>query len=98
MRQSGSPADRVHEADRGAATPCEEERRFMIDPPPAAEQGTEIGIQRIMGKIPHRHPVLMIDKGVDVVANQRGTGVKNPSKSEEYFSGHFPAPPAMPDA
>src|SRR5689334_14239139 len=96
MRQSGSPAERIHEADRRAATPCEEERRFMIDTPEAAEQATEIGIQRIMEMIPHRHPFLMIDKVVDVVTDQRATGVKNLSKSEYYFEGHFPARPVMP--
>jgi len=68
----------------------------MIDPPVATEQGTEIGIQRIMEMIPHRHPFLMIDKVVDVVANQRATGVKHLSKSEYYFQGHFPARPVMP--
>jgi 3-hydroxyacyl-[acyl-carrier-protein] dehydratase len=68
----------------------------MIDPPSPAEHGTEIGIQRIMEMIPHRHPFLMIDKVVDVVANQRATGVKNLSKSEYYFQGHFPARPVMP--
>jgi 3-hydroxyacyl-[acyl-carrier-protein] dehydratase len=68
----------------------------MIDTPSAAEQGTEIGIQRIMEMIPHRHPFLMIDKVVDVVADQRATGVKSLSKSEYYFQGHFPARPVMP--
>ena len=65
----------------------------MTNPPGAAEHGTEIGIQRIMEMIPHRHPFLMIDKVVDVVANQRATGVKNLSKNEYYFKGHFPARP-----
>src|SRR5437016_2245391 len=96
MRQPGSSVERVHEADCRAAAPCEEVRRFMIDPRGAAEQGTEIGIQRIMEMIPHRHPFLMIDKVVDVVANQRATGVKELSKSEYYFQGHFPARPVMP--
>ena len=68
----------------------------MIDMRGAAEQGTEIGIQRIMEMIPHRHPFLMIDKVVDVVANDRATGVKDLSKNEYYFQGHFPARPVMP--
>ena len=68
----------------------------MIDPPGAAEHGTEIGIQRIMEMIPHRDPFLMIDKVVDVIANQRATGVKDISENEYYFQGHFPARPVMP--
>src|SRR3977135_1900558 len=68
----------------------------MIDPALAEEQAVQIDIQRIMEMIPHRHPFLMIDKVVDVVANQRATGVKSLSKSEYYFQGHFPARPVMP--
>jgi 3-hydroxyacyl-[acyl-carrier-protein] dehydratase len=68
----------------------------MIDPPCETRQGSEIAIQRIMKMIPHRHPFLMIDKVVDVVANQRATGIKNVSINENYFQGHFPARPVMP--
>jgi 3-hydroxyacyl-[acyl-carrier-protein] dehydratase len=68
----------------------------MIDPLCVADQPVEIDIQRIMEMIPHRHPFLMIDKVVDVVANQRATGVKNVSINESYFQGHFPARPVMP--
>ena len=53
-------------------------------------------MQRIMEMIPHRHPFLMIDKVIDVVANQRATGIKNVSINEYYFQGHFPARPVMP--
>ena len=68
----------------------------MIDPACAEEQVTQVDVQRIMEMIPHRHPFLMIDKVVDVVANQRATGVKNISANEYYFQGHFPARPVMP--
>jgi 3-hydroxyacyl-[acyl-carrier-protein] dehydratase len=68
----------------------------VIDPVGAVEGGAEIGIERIMEMIPHRQPFLMIDKVVDVVANQRATGIKNLSNSEYYFRGHFPARPVMP--
>jgi 3-hydroxyacyl-[acyl-carrier-protein] dehydratase len=68
----------------------------MIDTACAADQGIEIDIQRIMKMIPHRYPFLMIDKVVDVVANQRATGIKNISINENYFRGHFPARPVMP--
>jgi 3-hydroxyacyl-[acyl-carrier-protein] dehydratase len=68
----------------------------MIDPALAGEPGVQIDVQRIMKMIPHRHPFLMIDKVVDVVANQRATGVKNVSINENYFRGHFPARAVMP--
>ena len=69
---------------------------MITDPARAEPQGTQIKLQRIMEMIPHRHPFLMIDKVVDVVANQRATGVKNISAKDYYFQGHFPARPVMP--
>ena len=60
------------------------------------EMVAEIDIGRVMEMIPHRYPMLMIDKVVDVVANASATGVKNVSINEPYFQGHFPARPVMP--
>jgi 3-hydroxyacyl-[acyl-carrier-protein] dehydratase len=68
----------------------------MIDPACAEEQATQIDIQRIMELIPHRHPFLMIDRVIDVVANEQATGIKNVSINEHYFQGHFPSRPVMP--
>ena len=68
----------------------------MIGPACAEEQITQVDVQRIMEMIPHRHPFLMIDKVVDMVANQRATGIKSVSINENYFQGHFPARPVMP--
>ena len=72
----------------------------MIDPACAEQQAHEetvdIDIQRVMRMIPHRHPFLMIDKVVDVVANAHATGIKNVSINEHYFQGHFPTRPVMP--
>lgn len=49
-----------------------------------------------MHAIPHRYPFLMIDRMVDVVADQSATGVKNVSANENFFQGHFPGHPVMP--
>ena len=68
----------------------------MIDPACAEDQITQVDVQRIMEMIPHRHPFLMIDKVVDMVANERATGIKNVSINESFFQGHFPARPVMP--
>src|SRR5579862_6091086 len=69
----------------------------MIEPALREDQTNfAIDIQRIMEMIPHRHPFLMIDRVVDVVANARATGIKNISINENYFQGHFPARPVMP--
>jgi 3-hydroxyacyl-[acyl-carrier-protein] dehydratase len=69
---------------------------MMVGPVLAEDQGIQIDVLRIMEMIPHRHPFLMIDKVVDVVANERATGIKNLSINESFFQGHFPARPVMP--
>ena len=68
----------------------------MIAPVCTEQQVTQVDVQRIMEMIPHRHPFLMIDKVVDMVANERATGIKNVSINEGYVQGHFPARPVMP--
>jgi 3-hydroxyacyl-[acyl-carrier-protein] dehydratase len=68
----------------------------MTEPATAVADVVEIDRQRIMEMIPHRDPFLMIDKVVDIVKNERATGVKNVSGDEYYFRGHFPARPVMP--
>jgi 3-hydroxyacyl-[acyl-carrier-protein] dehydratase len=68
----------------------------MTDPVCAEEQTTGIDIQRIMEMIPHRHPFLMIDKIVEVIADERATAIKNVSINEAFFQGHFPTRPVMP--
>ena len=68
----------------------------MIDPTRAEGQASDIDIHRIMRLIPHRHPFLMIDRVVGVIADRCATGIKNVSINEQYFQGHFPARPVMP--
>ena len=53
-------------------------------------------IEDILEAIPHRYPFLMIDRAVDVVPDERATGIKNVSINESYFHGHFPRRPVMP--
>ncbi|MBV8736000.1 MAG: 3-hydroxyacyl-ACP dehydratase FabZ [Alphaproteobacteria bacterium] len=73
---------------------------FTAEPTVSVEcssgKGIQIDVQRIMEMIPHRHPFLMIDRVVDVVANVRATGIKNLSINESFFQGHFPSRPVMP--
>ncbi|HSV28958.1 MAG TPA: 3-hydroxyacyl-ACP dehydratase FabZ [Candidatus Omnitrophota bacterium] len=61
-----------------------------------AERSNVIDINRIMQMIPHRYPFLMVDKVIDVVADQSAVGVKNVTINEPFFQGHFPQRPVMP--
>ena len=60
------------------------------------ETGVDYDIERVQAMIPHRYPILMIDRVVDVVTNVRAVGVKNVSINEPFFLGHFPRRPVMP--
>jgi 3-hydroxyacyl-[acyl-carrier-protein] dehydratase len=55
-----------------------------------------IDIAGIMEAIPHRYPMLLIDRMVEVVLNQSAVGIKNVSANEGFFQGHFPGHPVMP--
>jgi 3-hydroxyacyl-[acyl-carrier-protein] dehydratase len=60
-----------------------------------AEQVIDIDINDVMRRIPHRYPFLMIDKIIDMVLDQRATGIKCVSIGEPYFQGHFPTLPVI---
>jgi len=62
----------------------------------AAKKPTTIDIDGIMGRIPHRYPMLLIDRIIDIVPGEGCTGVKNVSANEPAFQGHFPGHPIMP--
>ena len=55
-----------------------------------------IDIKQLMGMLPHRYPMLMIDRLVDVRLGHSATGIKNVSINENFFQGHFPGHPVMP--
>lgn len=52
-------------------------------------------IQDIMKILPHRQPMLLIDKIMDM-GPEHVIGVKNVTLNEEFFKGHFPDEPVMP--
>ncbi len=50
----------------------------------------------IMQRIPHRYPMLLVDRLVDIVAGESAVGIKNVTMNESFFQGHFPSRPVMP--
>jgi 3-hydroxyacyl-[acyl-carrier-protein] dehydratase len=55
-----------------------------------------VDIKGILTAIPHRYPFLLIDRVVDLVLGESGTGIKNLTINEPFFAGHFPNHPVMP--
>jgi 3-hydroxyacyl-[acyl-carrier-protein] dehydratase len=50
----------------------------------------------ILDRIPHRYPMLLVDRVVSVVPNTSIHAIKAVSMNEAFFQGHFPARPIMP--
>lgn len=55
-----------------------------------------LGVAEIQARIPHRYPMLLIDRVFDLVPEASGKGVKCVSYDEPFFVGHFPGQPIMP--
>jgi 3-hydroxyacyl-[acyl-carrier-protein] dehydratase len=55
-----------------------------------------LDILRIMEMIPHRYPLLMIDRVENLHLGESAVGIKNVSINEGFFVGHFPGKPVMP--
>lgn len=52
--------------------------------------------EAIMKILPHRYPLLLVDRVLEVEPGRRAVGLKNVSVNEPFFSGHFPGNPVMP--
>jgi 3-hydroxyacyl-[acyl-carrier-protein] dehydratase len=53
-------------------------------------------IHKILDKLPHRYPFLLVDRVLELELNKRIRALKNVSINEPYFQGHFPHRPVMP--
>lgn len=55
-----------------------------------------IDIKQIMEMIPHRYPLLLVDRMLELEPDVRAVGLKNVTMNENFFMGHFPGAPVMP--
>ena len=55
-----------------------------------------LDISAILRHLPHRHPLLLVDRVLEVHPGQSIRAVKNVTYNEPFFSGHFPSRPLMP--
>ena len=53
-------------------------------------------IRRIMETLPHRYPMLLLDRITELEPLKRAAGYKNVTINEPFFQGHFPNNPVMP--
>jgi len=53
-------------------------------------------IHEILKRLPHRYPILMVDRVLELEKGKRIRALKNVTINEPYFVGHFPHRPVMP--
>ena len=75
-------------SSRGAATDCAAQA--------APRVGREMDIGMIQRLLPHRYPMLLVDRVLDWEAGKFLRGIKNVTVNEPFFQGHFPSYPVMP--
>lgn len=61
-----------------------------------SEKEPMMDIRWIMSVIPHRYPLLLIDRVLEIEPKHSIVAIKNVTANEEFFSGHFPGHPVMP--
>jgi UDP-3-O-[3-hydroxymyristoyl] N-acetylglucosamine deacetylase/3-hydroxyacyl-[acyl-carrier-protein] dehydratase len=53
-------------------------------------------VKRILRLMPHRYPMLLVDRVIEMDGDRRAVGVKNVTMNEPFFQGHYPGMPVMP--
>ena len=62
----------------------------------SAEAARSLDIKGILAALPHRYPMLLVDRVVNLVPDESIHAVKAVSFNEDFFQGHFPGRPIMP--
>ncbi|MGL5017927.1 MAG: bifunctional UDP-3-O-[3-hydroxymyristoyl] N-acetylglucosamine deacetylase/3-hydroxyacyl-ACP dehydratase [Luteolibacter sp.] len=71
--------------------------RSMVPAPVSIPDGESVlDIKEVMKILPHRYPMLMVDRIVDCLGDSKCIAIKNVSINEPFFAGHFPGHPIMP--
>jgi beta-hydroxyacyl-ACP dehydratase FabZ len=50
----------------------------------------------ILRELPHRYPMILVDRVLELEGAERAVGVKNVTINEPFFQGHYPGAPIMP--
>ncbi len=55
-----------------------------------------LDIRRIQRILPHRYPMLLVDRVVEIIGDTKAIGIKNVTFNDIFFQGHYPNTPIMP--
>src|SRR5258708_33873064 len=59
-------------------------------------KATSLTITEIQAILPHRYPMLLLDRIIEIEPKKRIVAIKNVTANEQFFNGHFPNYPIMP--
>jgi 3-hydroxyacyl-[acyl-carrier-protein] dehydratase len=68
----------------------------MKNPGPGSSDSLTLNIEDILKILPHRYPLLLVDRVTHLTRTKRIVAVKNVTVNEPFFVGHFPGHPIMP--
>ena len=60
------------------------------------DKRSQFNIQDILELLPHRYPMILIDRIIEIEHGKTLTAIKNVTINEPFFAGHFPSQPIMP--
>jgi UDP-3-O-[3-hydroxymyristoyl] N-acetylglucosamine deacetylase/3-hydroxyacyl-[acyl-carrier-protein] dehydratase len=67
-----------------------EQLRQRLSGPP------KLDIHQVQRILPHRYPMLLVDRVIEIEGDRRAVGIKNVTINEAFFQGHYPRQPIMP--
>lgn len=67
-----------------------------IEQQAGAREPNRMDIHEILQYLPHRYPILLVDRILDCEPGKFIAGIKNVTMNEQFFQGHFPHHPVMP--
>lgn len=68
----------------------------MSEENPGKNADSSMDIHQILDYLPHRYPILLVDRVLEVIPGERIIALKNVSINEPFFPGHYPHHPVMP--
>jgi UDP-3-O-[3-hydroxymyristoyl] N-acetylglucosamine deacetylase / 3-hydroxyacyl-[acyl-carrier-protein] dehydratase len=72
------------------------EREEKNDRQMLVHRDAALDIRRIQRILPHRYPMLLVDRVLEIQGDQRAVGIKNVTFNDIFFQGHYPGTPIMP--
>lgn len=71
----------------------EEEKQARVS---LIDREAALDIRRIQRILPHRYPMLLVDRVLEIDGDQKAVGIKNVTFNDIFFQGHYPGTPIMP--